>query len=198
MGCDIHISTEEFNTIDNVKEWRNTDHYKRNYYYTPGKEDGEKEFDVVEAYRGRDYNLFAALADVRNYGHTEPMSAPRGIPEDAHEITKNHMQKYGDDGHSHSYCTLQELYEYQAAYGTTTDSGLITPEQAKELDEKGINPTSWCEGSSIKNLVWREWTNNGSPVDYLIKSLERRFSYFGYKLSKEKAEKCRIVFFFDN
>ena len=65
-------------------------------------------------YRGRWYNLFAKLADVRNAregdeDHITPISQPRGIPEDASPLGRAVVEAGGD--HSHSWLTLQELLD---------------------------------------------------------------------------------------
>lgn len=200
MGCDIHVATEQLITIKDVQAWRNVDHYKLNHYYTPGDEDYGPEMEIVEVYKGRDYDLFAALADVRNYGHITPLADPRGVPADAHPRTKEYAEKYGADGHSHSYCTLQELYDYREKFPDKKQSGLITVAQARELDEDGVAPNSWCQATNMTGYVKREWTRKESPVDQLISVLQRRFNYWGddKKIEKKQAEMIRIVFFFDN
>ena len=76
MGCDIHpyvevrinnkweISTKEVFSLDSFeREWQ-----KRLM--------SERPFDW------RSYSLFAFLAGVRNYDCCEPISEPRGLPED--------------------------------------------------------------------------------------------------------------------
>lgn len=69
---------------------------------------------------GRNYWLFSALADVRNYSGITPISDPRGLPEDLE------LDEYGEsvrlwsarDGvvwlgeHSRSWFTLKELKEW--------------------------------------------------------------------------------------
>jgi hypothetical protein len=58
----------------------------------------------------RDYGLFAYMANVRNWaGAIEPISLPRGLPEDAAFFTKFHSDHWGTDGHSHSWLSFDEL-----------------------------------------------------------------------------------------
>lgn len=192
MGCDIHIATEQLTHIRDVEAWRNADLHRMDYY--------ENKMEIEEVYHGRDYDLFAALADVRNRGLIEPLAQPRGMPADAHELTKVYTERYGCDGHSHSWCTLQELYDYQAKHPTKKQSGLISAEQAEAFDKDGELPTSWCQGTNMPGYVRREWVRPYSPVDQLIEVLERRFNYWGdnEKIEQAQAEKIRIVFFFDN
>jgi len=72
--------------------------------------DGYIEHDIM-----RSYLLFSILANVRNDYGLNPISAPRGIPENASEeyikIANN-----DPDNHSHSYHTLKQLKEYDEKY----------------------------------------------------------------------------------
>ncbi len=89
MGCDIHLHTEV--KINGV--WH---HYGCPQVW-------------------RSYNLFAKLANVRNYEdpgspeYIEPISEPRGLPEDATAVTKYDSDRWGVDGHSHSWIGAQEI-----------------------------------------------------------------------------------------
>jgi len=57
----------------------------------------------------RNYKRFAALADVRNHESSGiEGQKPKGIPEDVSETTKYHIDEWGNDGHSHSYLSLEE------------------------------------------------------------------------------------------
>ena len=53
--------------------------------------------------RYRNYERFARLAGVRGEG-----PAPRGIPSDISDSTRLHIDKWGTDGHSHSYLPISE------------------------------------------------------------------------------------------
>ena len=92
MGCDIHLHTE-------VKIDGNWHHY--------GKPSIE-----------RDYNLFALMAGVRDYNNITPISAPKGIPDDATFLTKYDLERYGRDAHTPSWFNSKEiarLYKWVAA-----------------------------------------------------------------------------------
>ncbi len=70
-------------------------------------------------YSDRNYRLFAALANVRNYGDEIDTPIPqRGIPEDA---SPEYAQEAADvDGHSHSWMTVGELAAvFLSAYDQT-------------------------------------------------------------------------------
>lgn len=118
MGCDIHIWVERKQTsarpdapwlivesADIVGEPR--DDFEREY--------GRKVYD------GRNYDLFAMLANVRNGGGFVPIPVAlklphedgcRGIPLDASAVYREHADRWDVDGHSHSWATLAELKAY--------------------------------------------------------------------------------------
>jgi len=84
MVCDIHVHAEI--KIDGKWEYYN-------------------QIDI-----GRDYTLFARMANVRNSCRTvEPISNPRGLPEDASVTTKLESDSWCSDGHSHSWISLDEI-----------------------------------------------------------------------------------------
>lgn len=102
MGCDIHMAVE-------VRDWQTLPN---------GTESDDKRWGVVmtetAAYGARNYNVFAALADVRNYNAPAitPLAAPRGVPEDVSEDAKARHARWTRDAHSASWVTLAEVLEY--------------------------------------------------------------------------------------
>lgn len=67
-------------------------------------------------YAGRNYSLFARLAEVRWYpeedGAPEPLDEPRGLPDDVSQHVELDLDWLVDsDLYSHSYFTLTELLE---------------------------------------------------------------------------------------
>lgn len=65
----------------------------------------------------RNYALFAALADVRNYGGITPISEPRGLPEDFEIDGEEHRMSYTGDKvwmgeHSYSWLSINELLKW--------------------------------------------------------------------------------------
>ncbi len=199
MGCDIHVFTEALETINGTAKWFNCDHWKLNKYF--GAE-SEREYDVVAITRERDYELFGALANVRNGDDNAFISEPKGMPEDASPQTVAAAEGWDGDGHSHSYCTLTELKAFQALSGKVKRSGMLDPETAAEFDATGKLPQTWCGWTNQTDYVRREWFVNRSPVDSLIESLEERmretFWLFDKESRPEFESKIRIVFWFDN
>lgn len=101
MGCDIHMVVE-------VNDWQTE---------PDGSESADKRWGVVmtetAAYGSRNYSVFAALADVRNYNDAiTPIVAPRGIPDDASPDAKARYARWGSDAHSASWLTIGELLEH--------------------------------------------------------------------------------------
>jgi hypothetical protein len=82
MGCDIHAHAE-------VKINGTWHHYAMPEFH-------------------RDYDLFERMAGVRG-SESEAIAPPRGIPDDATELTKYDAAHWGSDGHSHSWLNAQEI-----------------------------------------------------------------------------------------
>lgn len=102
MGCDIHTFTE-VRVKDN---WESGDYYIKNPYF--GIDDEEEEFTVLELL-GRNYSLFALLADVRNSTGIKPISLPKGLPSDVSSFVKSKSDWWDGDGHNHSFLNLNEI-----------------------------------------------------------------------------------------
>ena len=121
MGCDIHFYTERW-TSDNKYEGPKDLSEDRDSKIEEILENCEPNYRWVSAdtwtkngtwyadqiYCSRNYFLFSILADVRNSGDIEPIDNPRGIPDDASSGYEYAVDRW-DDGHSHSYFTLDEL-----------------------------------------------------------------------------------------
>lgn len=149
-----------------------------------------------------DYDLYAILANVRNYSGAEYISNPKGVPDDCNKYIKKDIEEWGVDGHSHSYLTLRELVEWQSKHTKVAQKGLISPKEAKKLDEEGVLPSMWCQGTSDKTWVWRKWYREKKPLDPIINEMKNRLADFGWLFTEEQInenmDKIRIVFWFDN
>ena len=95
MGCDIHIYIEK---RVNGDKWQT---HPGHTLIHKGTED--EQIGSVDA-TGRDYTLFAALAGVRGSG-----PAPLGLPDDISQTIERAIARYGNDGHSHSYISLDNF-----------------------------------------------------------------------------------------
>ena len=113
-------------------------------------------------YDGRNYNLFAILANVRNgYGFAgietgsgfNCIQEDRGLPEDV----SNEVETELDDEYLHNigYITLRELVEFDWNQ-TTTHYGTVREEGYKQWKENG-QPDSWS--GAIRGPLIVELTN---------------------------------------
>lgn len=88
MGCDIHLHIE----IKVAGRWE--------HLHAPNVQ--------------RDYRLFAIMAGVRNYGdEIKPISKPKGLPDALSVVTKLDVDRYGIDGHSHSWLGAEEIADLE-------------------------------------------------------------------------------------
>jgi hypothetical protein len=133
MGCDIHLFAEKrfYNHDKSRSAWVNVDKwtYNKDYYlYPEWRGDGEKIMHINCDDRfytdGRNYNLFCALAGVRNYFENPVViSPPKGLPKDVSPVIRREKRRWGIDGHSHSWLSLRELLEFDwSAWGNTCDA----------------------------------------------------------------------------
>lgn len=151
MGCDIHLFVE----AKKDGKWESADSWELDGDYEP------PEFKVPYGkrfYDGRNYNLFSILANVRNgYGFAGcktgegfvPISMPKGIPDDASERVSAGSESWGDDGHSHSWLTLREIFEYDWTRVTKLRGfvdALAFRDWVNRRKELGEGPESYCGG----------------------------------------------------
>jgi hypothetical protein len=199
MGCDIHMYVEKKIGTNNNESWFCIDDWGLNPYYNGGSE--QDKFEHRPVYRYRNYRLFSILADVRNYSENGCIDEPRGLPDDVSDVVKEANNEWGCDGHTHSYFLLSELLEYQKENPVCKCSGMVSPEQAVDLDEKNIKPDSWCLSTTNKTHVYREWEIE-SPLNYLIdvviEFLVRTWTIYRKEDVSKIADRIRLVFWFDN
>ncbi len=190
MGCDIHIYAEVRKTKLNVfggqvDKWEFQEDRFRNENYNPKypKTEWNREF-TSEPYPHRNYNLFAILANVRNgYGFAgvdtgdgfKPISIPKGLPDDVSPQIKEVSDRWGVDGHSHSYHTLSDLKSYDWNQVSVL-RGVITLNQYSEIRGTGKSPDSWCGAVSGRNIV----TVSMSEADALLANPAHRNSSSDY------------------
>lgn len=164
MGCDIHCWIER--RVPGKDHWENCG---------AGPDD-------------RNYNFFAALADVRNY-HGIPMagstlllldSGDRSTWPDASHAFLADLEYWGDDLHTPGYITLAAA----KAYDLTQLSGQET-EFGRFYATMSPAPTDKLEPKPVSELVGETWTA-------LVRALQER-QYLG-----QSDEDVRLIFAFDN
>lgn len=179
MGCDIHFFVEvkkngKWETADSWKEDRDYDTPRMVVPY-------EQSF-----YHDRNYNLFAILADVRNgRGFAgcdtgdgfNPISEPKGLPEDVSAPIKAEADAWEGDGHSHSFHTLQALLNYDWTQ-TTKRRGYCDAvefwEWSRYLRGEGRGPKSYC-GDVGGGMVQKIST---AEMDQKLKGISERGSTY--------------------
>lgn len=199
MGCDIHLYREEFIRKEGKGRWVCTDYSVDNWDFDLEKSDKENLLpSMVDV--GRDYEFFAFIAQVR--GQDDNGFEPRGLPKDCSEDIRKESNRYGEDGHSHSYLTVKELKDKLESDITITVSGVMPKGQKKKLMksiEKG--EPNWdllyphCAMTTQKGF---EEFAVEVPIKqqfyYIYKKLINPYSY----MDDEYLEKIRYVFWFDN
>lgn len=155
MGCDIHLYVEK----KDGDRWVTADKWSPNEYYDADEPEGERPVIVDydnRIYTGRNYDLFAILADVRNGlgfagmvtgGRFTPIAMPKGLPDDVSPEVKAESDGWNSDGHSHSYFTLAELEAYDWATPINMHEGWVDPWNF-DIWRKTGKPSSWSGGVS--------------------------------------------------
>lgn len=171
---------------------------------------------VDEPYTGRNYELFAFLANVRNRFDIVPLSEPRGWPKDLSEALEKELKEYWDsDGHSASWFTLRELLE--ADWDRKIRVGGVVPADVYEyLTQLKEVPKIYSQGISGPNILtvseeeweklqWSEKINGTRWHIYMYweVSLKEQCDLFVTNtipaLQKQgNPDEIRIVFNFDN
>jgi hypothetical protein len=159
MGCDIHLYVEK--RTDG--KWVAQGNFERDEDgYAQG---GDRYYD------GRNYDLFAILANVRNgRGFAgvktgdgfNPIAEPKGIPDDASAEIKEIAESWDCDGHSHSHFTIRELLDYDWTQEAGKQGWLSMPEWeqwSRRGRRQGRGPDSYCgfvSGGAVKHITAEE------------------------------------------
>jgi len=214
MGCDIHLQVEQRingrwgEAFPNVpcSGSHSEDYPLKSCYWCKGS-------GYESTYSGRNYDLFAILADVRNYSEIAPIASPRGVPVDASHSYLEKVREWGCDGHSHSYFTLKELLDFNWEK-SINKTALVALEEYKRVKKENDTPKCccrWVSGPVINQEQADAIIANGSlPTDWTHveysweespRDLCRGFWDHFLPSLKEldpNPENIRIVFFFDN
>lgn len=153
MGCDIHT----------VAEKKVGDEYVA--------------IDGFEPFDWRSYFMYGFFAGVRNYSDVPPLSEPRGVPDDASSVTKERVDGWDSDGHSHSWLSIAELTAFD--YDAKVEDRRITV----QMPGGWVNCGATAGPGGGEMTTWRDRLGDAYFTD-----LER--------LVTAGAE--RVVFWFDN
>lgn len=140
---------------------------------------------------GRNYMIFALLANVRNYWNVFPVLEQRGLPENLWIQAKNDNELF---------VTVEE----------TDEEGCTTPERAAKWVEIGIskytdeskkwvtNPDwhshSWCTASELREVLDRTEVD----AEFKYQMPEWEVLYEVLRSFEKKGYNSRLVFWFDN
>ena len=221
MGCDIHLFHEM--RCNTTGRWLPCDTW----------DDDDGRIGVAygrNIYDGRNYTLFAALANVRNNRPGDetrwgPMGTacdggdpipvihpPKGIPPDACEEIQTHVKEYAQDGHSHSYYTLQELLDFDWNGTEIVNRGVVSNKDELDRIERMrafykkhsphkveyVGPDSYCQATSQDGATVVTWKSTlADDCREFLSSVVLRLSALA-KIHSLPYTDIRIVFFFDN
>jgi hypothetical protein len=238
MGCDIHLYVERrengkwvpvADKIPNERYGEDYDQYGTETVSQFSKSTWDEKYpDEFKGlnnvfYQGRNYNLFAILANVRN-GHGfagvptgkgfEPISMPRGLPDDVSQEVKRISDYWGIDGHSHSWLAARELLEFDYKGQTTESYAIVTKGQYKQFLKTDKPPQRYAAGvwglnirvvdnAEIMDTPYDDgieyYTRIAWPETYREAVGEHVFATLMANLKAlSDLDNVRIVFWFDN
>jgi hypothetical protein len=185
MSCDIESFAEKRNKEtgkwERVGDVFTLSEFDKNYLK---KEKGDSPFYL------QSYSVFGFLADVRNYDHCEPLSDPKGLPDDSEYLNTETTDMWGSketnksrilyDNHSASYLTLKELMDFD--YNKTFWNRRIS----KQTSPHGWNSSALAEEGEGKIISYRE--NLGEMFFIHLEELKQL----------GEPEDVRVIFWFDN
>lgn len=197
MGCDIHP------IIERMDRSRGED---GEVYWERWRNAGTPDL-------GRNYELFAALAGVRNYDGIAPVVEPRGLPgvtgiyedesgfkgslkdQPCSEFEAYYLRWHGD-AHSSSWLTLAEIKAYDTEQ-VIEDASIVIGRRADGAVLATARSTSAPGPHELvgarRIFEWPgEGRDNPTSWDRLIEEMER------VKRPGDTDEDVRLVFFFDN
>lgn len=160
MGCDIHIYAEKRMPDGG---WQAVD--------------VDRERDWPEFLGGRNYGFFGWLAGVRNYSSIEPLSEPRGIPDDVTTSVRLEYERWAGDAHTPSWYYMEELANFDF------DQIMEDRRCERRLANGVIDGGQTCEPGEGEKTTYREFFG-----EEVIKDI----------LAGKEAGVDRVVFWFDN
>jgi hypothetical protein len=161
MGCDIHMYAEVYmpekpddldNELNSLMENMGYSGYKKYEKWSKVGNifQGWSGEPTDHPYTGRNYSLFGVLAGVRGHDQYFPV---RDLPVDTSSEVQDLADKYGADGHTHSYIYLGELEHFLESMNfkeleKDLDSGFVNytmPELRKLGSSKNVRIVFWFD-----------------------------------------------------
>lgn len=98
-------------------------------------------------YQWRNYALFGLLAGVRNYTEFQPFALPKGFPLDASLGIWKEVNRWGIDGHDHSWLTLKEIKSFNWDVEAEREGFVSLREYLRVLE--GKDPVYWLTEDEV-------------------------------------------------
>lgn len=202
MGSDIHMFVERLNpdrsSWATMGKWMCVSRDGEDVPPSKGVPDEDEDTRYKRCSKNqwhtyRNYGLFAILANVRNnYGFAcipmgskyNPISLPKGFPEDASKNVAEYHELWGCDAHSATYLTLRELVEFDwdqvvHLYGT-----LHPMDYAEMIFQSLSKPYSYC-GSSSYTLVSEDIMKTYLKTTSFLEELRNEVQFWEEVLLRE-------------
>ena len=135
MGCDIHLYIE----------------YKNKKVAFDGYKDSWHSFGQ-QINPGRNYAMFALMADVRNYdGQLPVIVKPRGMPDDVGYIAKDDNQMYISENEGDNYTTMERAEKWVES----GSSKFIDNQEGKPtwVTDPDAHSHSWLTTSEFETII---------------------------------------------
>ncbi|MGR3179860.1 MAG: hypothetical protein ACUZ8E_17610 [Candidatus Anammoxibacter sp.] len=214
-NINVYIETQK--NINSTLTWCCANRFKFNEYYglqkdifdSTGRNDIYREYLLLSIFGLGAPGLLSALTggyewNIKTIGILNPA---RGLPEDVTYSIKKEYKLWGGDAHSHSWCTLQELYDYQDKNSLVTYSGFVLRQDARKMDQTGEQPSGWFKEKMgwFSGMVYREAPVKKDVMSGLVNAIEKRSCEEHWiciendeRIKRDYAERTRIVFWFDS
>lgn len=161
MGCDIHLYVERKEAtgwvgVEPPANWSAGSLEITN--------EPIKSYDAGKWFWDRNYELFAWLADVRNYHEQTPLATERGLPVDVSTAVKGESDECGCDGHSHTWFTVAELMAGLERLVTKHGGAVNVIDYAQWKASGAAHPKEWCRSSSAPNISEADFADGKRPL----------------------------------
>jgi len=189
MGCDIHMYVEKKNLESGGWE------------FAPAGEEspGTRSYGdtlYCDWYSGRNYELFAILAGVRNSSGLTPISEPRGLPDN---VSDGFLREYGFevlDDLEYEALEEKDIYEVEKYISSSSSEQWLRCKWSQLLTlSDGTRLTSNPDAHSLSYLTVEDMSCGLLDQGYVSSNFTKLLSALK-KLGDPRH--VRIIFFFDN
>jgi hypothetical protein len=167
--------------------------------------DGFPNFKPRKIYDTRNSALFAILSGIFNTAYSaeeyQPISVPKGLPDDVSQEVKIWSDWFGEGGFGHSWLLLQELLEFD--WHQTIKKQAMVSKKVAPLFEGGNNRFPFSQWPADEPISYSRCSRDGVTVNWIETYAESAGSEFlETTIDRLKSfgspTDVRIVFWFDN